>query len=67
SRDEQNPNLVDVRFNWFTLYFRYNTTTTYFGTSFYTIDLSGETPQIASKKVILKNDYIHHLIDVYMI
>ena len=67
SRDEQNPNLVDVRFNWFTLYFRYNTTTTYFGTSFYTIDLSGETPQIASKKVILKNDYINHLIDVYMI
>ena len=67
SRDEQSPHLIDVRFNWFTLYFRYNTTTTYFGTSFYTIDLSADEPLIASKKVILKNDYIHHLIDVYMI
>lgn len=67
SRDEANPNLVRLRFNWFTLYFRYNTTSTYFGTSFYTVDLAGDTPKIASKKVILKNDYIHHLVDVYMI
>jgi len=67
SRDADNPDLVDVRFNWVTKYFRYNNTTTYFGTSFYTVDLSGETPQISSKKVVLKNDYIHHLIDVYMI
>jgi len=29
--------------------------------------LSADEPLIASKKVILKNDYIHHLIDVYMI
>lgn len=58
---------VQVRFNWFTLYFRYNTTDTYFGTSFYTIDLSGEQPLILQKKVVLKNDYIHHVVDVYMI
>ncbi|MFJ6457093.1 benzoate 1,2-dioxygenase small subunit [Paenarthrobacter sp. NPDC091669] len=58
---------VEARFNWFTLYFRYNTTDTYFGTSFYTIDLSGATPVIMKKKVVLKNDYIHHVVDVYMI
>lgn len=63
----QDGNTVDVRFNWFTLYFRYNTTDTYFGTSFYTIDLSGENPVILKKKVVLKNDYIHHVVDVYMI
>ena len=58
---------VEVRFNWFTLYFRYNTTDTYFGTSFYTIDLTGRQPVILKKKVVLKNDYIHHVVDVYMI
>ncbi|MEV8132937.1 benzoate 1,2-dioxygenase small subunit [Pseudarthrobacter oxydans] len=58
---------VEVRFNWYTLYFRYNTTDTYFGTSFYTIDLSGTEPVILKKKVVLKNDYIHHVVDVYMI
>lgn len=58
---------VTVRFNWFTLYFRYNTTDTYFGSSLYTIDLSGQQPVILKKKVVLKNDYIHHVVDVYMI
>lgn len=64
---ERDDDRVTVRFNWFTLYFRYNTLDTYFGTSRYTIDLSGEQPQILSKKVVLKNDYIHHVVDVYMI
>ena len=57
--------VVDVRFNWFTLYFRYNTIDTYFGTSHYTIDFSGEQPLIMKKKVVLKNDYIHHVVDIY--
>ena len=56
-----------LRFNWFTLNFRYKTTDTYFGMSKYTIDNSGPTPLIKNKKVILKNDYIHHVIDVYHI
>jgi benzoate/toluate 1,2-dioxygenase subunit beta len=64
---EQEGSQVKVRFNWFTLYFRYNTTDTYFGTSFYTIDLAGNAPVILKKKVVLKNDYIHHVVDVYMI
>jgi benzoate/toluate 1,2-dioxygenase beta subunit len=64
---EQDGAQVKVRFNWFTLYFRYNTTDTYFGNSFYTIDLGADEPVILKKKVVLKNDYIHHVVDVYMI
>ncbi len=58
---------IVVRFNWHTLSHRYKATDSYFGTSFYTLDLGGEVPVIVSKKVVLKNDYIHHVIDVYHI
>ena len=58
---------VWVRFNWHTLSHRYKATDSYFGTSFYTLDLGGEVPVIVSKKVVLKNEYIHHVIDVYHI
>ncbi|HLU91617.1 MAG TPA: benzoate 1,2-dioxygenase small subunit [Pedomonas sp.] len=58
---------VKLRFNWQTLSYRYKTVDTYFGTSFYTLDISGEQPRITAKKVILKNDYIHHVIDIYHI
>ena len=60
-----NGDTVDVRFNWFTLYFRYDTVDTYFGTSYYTLDVSGNRPLIKRKKVVLKNDYIHHVVDIY--
>jgi benzoate/toluate 1,2-dioxygenase subunit beta len=56
-----------LRFNWFTLNHRYKVTDTYFGTSFYTLDTTDGRPLIKSKKVVLKNDYIHHVIDVYHI
>ncbi|HEU4513240.1 MAG TPA: benzoate 1,2-dioxygenase small subunit [Nocardioidaceae bacterium] len=62
---EQRGDVVDVRFNWFTLYYRYQTVDPYFGTSFYTLDLSGVEPVITRKKVVLKNDYVHHVVDVY--
>ena len=39
----------------------------YFGTSFYTLDISGAQPLIKNKKVVLKNDYIHHVVDIYHI
>ena len=58
---------IDLRFNWFTLSYRYKTVTTYFGISFYTLDTSGAGPLIVNKKVVLKNDYIHHVIDIYHI
>lgn len=62
---EQHGDVVNVRFNWFTLYYRYQTVDPYFGTSFYTLDLSGVEPVITRKKVVLKNDYVHHVVDVY--
>lgn len=62
---ERRETEIDLRFNWHTLSHRYKTTTSFFGTSFYTVDLSGDTPLIAAKKVILKDDYIHQVIDVY--
>jgi benzoate/toluate 1,2-dioxygenase beta subunit len=61
----QDGDLAEVRFNWFTLYYRYETVDTYFGTSLYTLDVSGAQPLIKRKKVILKNDYIHHVVDIY--
>ncbi len=62
---EQDGNTCKLRFNWLTFSFRYKTTDSYFGTSFYTLDTSGERPLITRKKVVLKNDYIHHVVDIY--
>ena len=56
-----------LRFNWVTFSFRYKTVDTYFGTSFYALDTSADRPMIKRKKVILKNDYIHHVVDIYQI
>ncbi|MGE7955363.1 benzoate 1,2-dioxygenase small subunit [Pseudomonas sp. NPDC089530] len=62
---EQADGLCRVRFNWHTLSFRYKTVDSYFGTSFYTLDVRGENPLILAKKVILKNDYVRQVVDVY--
>ncbi|ALC06562.1 hypothetical protein CDES_10935 [Corynebacterium deserti GIMN1.010] len=62
---ERRDGEVDIRFNWITFYYRYNTTDTYFGTTFMTLDVSSETPKIVKKKVVLHNDYIHHVVDIY--
>jgi benzoate/toluate 1,2-dioxygenase subunit beta len=56
---------IDVRYNWHTLSHRLKTTSQFFGTSFCTIDLSGQAPAITRKKIVLKNDYIHQVIDFY--
>lgn len=58
---------VELRFNWHTLSHRYKTTDSYFGTSFYRLDVRGGQPLITNKKVVLKNDYIHQVIDIYHI
>lgn len=58
---------LKVRFNWFNLSYRYKTTDSYFGTSFYTIDTRGERWLVTRKKVVLKNDYIHHVVDIYQV
>lgn len=62
---EQSDRECKLRFNWLTFSFRYKTVDQYFGTSFYSLDISGETPLVTNKKVILKNDYIHHVVDIY--
>jgi benzoate/toluate 1,2-dioxygenase beta subunit len=61
----QEGDIAEIRFNWFTLYYRYETADTYFGTSFYTLDTSSPQPLIKKKKVVLKSDYIHHVVDIY--
>ena len=62
---EQDDARCVVTFNWATHSFRYDTVDLYFGTSKYTLDTSGGRPVIKRKYVVLKNDYIHHLLDVY--
>ena len=63
----QDETSAKVRFNWATHSFRYDILDTYFGYSEYTIDTSGEKPVIKKKYVVLKNDYIHHVLDIYHI
>jgi benzoate/toluate 1,2-dioxygenase beta subunit len=65
--ESQDGMVATVRFNWHTLSHRYKTDFSYFGMSRYVIDFTGERPQILNKYVVLKNDYIHQVIDVYHI
>ncbi len=64
---ERRDGEVDVRFNWISYYFRYNTTDHYFGTTFVTLDTTGADLKIRKKKIVLKNDYIHHVVDIYQV
>src|SRR5271168_5360320 len=61
----QSGGVCELRFNWVTFSYRYKTVDTYFGTSFYTLDTTAAQPLIKRKKIILKNDYIHHVVDIY--
>ncbi|UTW12805.1 benzoate 1,2-dioxygenase small subunit [Marinobacterium rhizophilum] len=58
---------VKLRFNWQTNSHRYHKTEIFFGTSFYTLDISGEAPLITEKKIVLNNDYINQVLDIYNI
>ncbi|MBP6114380.1 MAG: benzoate 1,2-dioxygenase small subunit [Acinetobacter sp.] len=62
---ERDGDKLTVRFNWNTLSFRYKTSYSYFGMSRYEIDFSGDQPKILNKYVVLKNDYINQVIDIY--
>ncbi|MCT2401413.1 benzoate 1,2-dioxygenase small subunit [Novosphingobium mangrovi (ex Huang et al. 2023)] len=62
---EARDSAIDLRYNWHTLSHRYQKTAQFFGTTFLTLDTSGETPKILKKKIVLKDDYIHQVIDVY--
>ncbi len=65
--EKQDGDVLTVRFNWHTLSHRYKTNYSYFGMSRYVIDFSGDSPKILNKYVVLKNDYINQVIDVYHI
>ncbi|UWU26090.1 benzoate 1,2-dioxygenase small subunit (plasmid) [Rhizobium sp. CB3060] len=58
---------IDVRYNFHTLNHRYKVTDQFFGTTFVTLRVSGEQLSITHKKIVLKNDYIRQVIDVYHI
>ncbi|GAB3714809.1 benzoate 1,2-dioxygenase small subunit [Nocardiopsis nanhaiensis] len=58
---------IDLRHNWVSLYYRYQTTDTYFGNTFLTLDLAGDRPRIRKKRIVLKNDCVHHVVDIYLL
>ena len=64
---ETRENEVDLRYNFHTLNFRYRVTDHYFGTIFVTVTKEGDELKISKKKVVLKNDYIRQVIDIYHI
>jgi benzoate/toluate 1,2-dioxygenase subunit beta len=64
---EENDEEIKVRFNWHTLSFRYKVTDQFFGTSFYTLKKIDDSFLISDKKIIIKNDYIRQVLDVYHI
>ena len=61
----QGGGVCETRCNWVTFSYRHKTVDIYFGTSFYTLDTTAVPPLIKRKKVILKNDCIHHVVDIY--
>jgi benzoate/toluate 1,2-dioxygenase subunit beta len=65
--EKRDGDVCTVRFNWHTLSHRYKTNYSYFGMSRYIIDFSGDKPVILNKYVVLKNDYISQVIDIYHI
>lgn len=62
---ESREGQVDLRYNWHTMSHRYQQTQQFFGTTFLTLDTSGDAPLILKKKIVLKDDYIHQVIDIY--
>jgi benzoate/toluate 1,2-dioxygenase beta subunit len=59
---------LDVRYNFHTLSHRYKVTDHFFGAIFLTLKVMGDDSfQITRKKIVLKNDYISQVIDIYHI
>lgn len=56
---------IDLRYNFHTLNHRYKVTDQFFGTAFVTVREDGDQLLISRKKIVLKNDYIRQVIDVY--
>jgi benzoate/toluate 1,2-dioxygenase beta subunit len=56
---------TDVRYNFHTLNHRYKTTDHFFGSMYVTLRKAGDDLLISSKKIVLKNDYIRQVLDIY--
>lgn len=56
---------IELRYNWHTLSHRMRQTSQFFGTAFCTLGMSGDRIRILKKKIVLKNDYIHQVVDIY--
>jgi len=56
---------IELRYNWHTLSHRYKRTTQFFGTNFVTLRAEAGELVISKKKIVLKDDYIHQVIDIY--
>src|SRR5699024_1051990 len=64
---ERRENEVDIRFTCPNYHYRYETTDIYFVTTFATLDLPTGQPLFKKQRFILPNDFIHHIVDVYMV
>jgi benzoate/toluate 1,2-dioxygenase beta subunit len=63
---EDKGDTVEVRYNFQTLSHRYKSTNQFFGTAFLTLRAQADgNYQIARKKIVLKNDYISQVVDIY--
>jgi benzoate/toluate 1,2-dioxygenase beta subunit len=61
----ERENEVDVRYNFNTLSHRYKATDQFFGTMFVTLRKAGDELLISYKRIVLKDDYIRQVLDVY--
>jgi benzoate/toluate 1,2-dioxygenase beta subunit len=61
----ERENEVDVRYNFNTLSHRYKTTDRFFGTMFVTLRKVNDELLISYKRIVLKDDYIRQVLDVY--
>jgi benzoate/toluate 1,2-dioxygenase beta subunit len=65
---DERGDLVDVRYNFHTLSHRYKVTDQFFGTIFVTLKKAEDGSYlILRKKIVLKDDYIRQVIDIYHI
>ncbi|MDO4232006.1 MAG: benzoate 1,2-dioxygenase small subunit [Lautropia sp.] len=64
---EEREDVVDVRYNFHTLNHRYKVTDQFFGTTYVTLRKHEGGFLISRKRIVLKNDYIRQVIDVYHI
>ncbi|MDO6682665.1 MULTISPECIES: benzoate 1,2-dioxygenase small subunit [unclassified Oceanobacter] len=55
----------EIRYNWCTHSMRYHTVDSYFGNAFVTLIKTEAGLKILQKTVVIKNDYIHHVVDIY--